>query len=78
MRSGWKAGNLKVALGLGSRADGGDMATVEQSVVEGSEGGFIVKEFVTPWVVRENQASGYSLQGVQCRLHVQDAESRRA
>lgn len=38
MRSGWKAGNLKVALGLGSRADGGDMATAEQSVVERSEG----------------------------------------
>lgn len=29
---------MKVALGLGSRADGGDMVTAEQSVVEGSEG----------------------------------------
>lgn len=32
-RSGWKAGNLKVALGLGSRANGGVMATAGWKVV---------------------------------------------
>jgi hypothetical protein len=32
-RSGWKAGNLKVALGLGSRANGGVMTTAGCKVV---------------------------------------------